>query len=419
LNQAETALISQTFQAKGYQVVDFEEETDLCVINTCTVTEQSDAKCRQVVRQVLRRSPGAFVAVVGCYAQMAPEALKQIEGVDLIVGTEDKLKVANYVEVPRKLPAPVIIRRRRIRQEEFTLDGFGLYSTTRANLKLQDGCDFLCSFCIIPFARGRARSRNFEDLRREALRLVERGHKEIVLTGVNIGTYRHEGRTLLDVIRMLERIEGLERIRISSIEPTTIPDELIDHMAASGKLCHYFHVPLQSGDDSILQAMRRRHSVRDYRMLIEKIVSRIPDVGLGTDIMVGFPGEGEKEFQNTVRLVEALPFSYLHVFSYSERQGTRSVRIHPKVPPEAKKARSQMMHELGLKKKREFYQRHVGKIVRVLFESRNAEGLFDGLTDNYVKVGTVTPEDLSNRLVDVTVEEVWDHLALGSLVNCN
>jgi threonylcarbamoyladenosine tRNA methylthiotransferase MtaB len=350
LNQAETAIISNTFKAKGYDVVDFGKPTDVCVINTCTVTEKADAECRKLVRQILRRSPEAFVAVVGCYAQIGTDALQEIDGIDLIVGSEEKMRLSDFIDVPHKLPAP-LIRKKKISRTPFTIGSVGNYEhAIRANLKIQDGCDFMCSFCVIPFARGRARSRAFWDIQREAIELVERGHKEIVLTGVNIGTYKFQDKALLDVIKMLECIEGLGRIRISSIEPTTIPMELIDHMAESTKLCRHLHIPIQSGDDAVLQNMRRLYSVSEYADFLELVQRRIPEICFGTDVMVGFPGEGEGEFQNTSKLLKELPLAYFHVFPFSERGGTAAARMPEKVDFQKKQKRSRILRNLSKKK---------------------------------------------------------------------
>jgi threonylcarbamoyladenosine tRNA methylthiotransferase MtaB len=416
LNQAETAIISRTFQERGYALVEFGEETDLCVINTCSVTEHSEAKCRQLIRSVLRKSPQAFIAVTGCYAQIGTESLKKIEGIDLIAGTEYKMKVAQYVQEPRKLPTPVVIHSRKISRDNFTVESVGSYEVTRANLKIQDGCDFFCTFCIIPFSRGRERSRKLNDLLREAGELVRQGHKEIVLTGVNVGRYADEGRTFLDVIKALEDVDGIKRIRITSIEPTTIPEELVDYMASSRKLCPYFHIPLQSGDDTILRAMNRRYTVKDYVQFLEYVVLKVPDVGLGTDIIVGFPGEGNAEFENTCRLLEELPFSYAHVFSYSKRPGTKAAKMDETIHPDVIKERSKILRNLSFKKRQAFYNRYVGEIVRVLFETRNEEGIFTGLTANYMRVGIITELDLSRQFRDVKIIEVLEDMALGMLV---
>jgi threonylcarbamoyladenosine tRNA methylthiotransferase MtaB len=313
------------------------------------------------------------------------------------------MRIADFIDVPHKLPAPVV-RKSKISRTPFTISSVGNYEhATRANLKIQDGCDFMCSFCVIPFARGRARSRAFWDIQREAIELVELGHKEIVLTGVNIGTYDFDGKTLLDVIKMLEKIDGLERIRISSIEPTTIPNELIDYMAESPKLCHHLHIPIQSGDDTVLKNMRRLYSVAAYAKFLERVQTRIPDICFGTDVMVGFPGEGDVEFNNTVELLRESPFGYFHVFSFSERGGTAAAKMQNRVNLHTKKERSQVLRTLSQKKRAAFYRQHIGQTVRVLMEDRNEHGLFQGLTDNYIKVGVRTEADLSNQLVDIHV----------------
>lgn len=415
LNQAETSLISDSFHEKGYEIVDYGESTDVCVINTCTVTENADAKCRQLIRQVLKRSPDAFVAVVGCYAQMGAEVLQSIDGVDLIVGTEEKMRVADFIDVPQKFPEPVV-RNSRISKTPFTISAVGNYEhATRANLKVQDGCDFMCTFCIIPFARGRARSRAFWDIQREAMALVQRGHKELVLSGVNVGTYAYEDKTLLEIIQMLEGIDGLERIRISSIEPTTISPELVGHMAHSEKLCHHLHIPLQSGDDRILKAMRRLYSVAEYVEFLEAVQQRIPDVCFGTDVMVGFPGETEEAFENTRRLLSGLPLAYFHVFSFSERFGTPAVKMPDTVSAQTKKQRSETLRSLSQSKKKQFYEKFVGRNVRVLVEEEK-QGLLQGFTDNYVKVAFPGPTQLQNRFVDVTIDRICDeNICLGTL----
>ena len=294
LNQAETALLKDGFRRRGFLPVAYGEDTDVLVLNSCTVTEGAEADCRRLVRQTLRQSPQAFVAVTGCYAQTGLDVLRQIEGIDLIVGNQFKMQLPDILPaVPQLIKQSMPhVHHERMDPENFLLEGVGDYSTTRANLKIQDGCQFMCAFCLIPFARGRERSRFVDDAVREAEALVQRGHRELVLTGVNIGQYQDDDSDLLGLIRRLEAIEGLERIRISSIEPTTIPEGLLEHMKSSQKLCRYLHVPLQSGHDTILQAMNRRYSVRDYQEAMERAMRMIPDVCFGTDVMVGFPGEG-------------------------------------------------------------------------------------------------------------------------------
>ena len=417
LNQTETAVLAGAFKAKGYSTVEWGEPTDLAVVNTCSVTEHGEARCRNVIRQVLRRSPQAFVVVTGCYAQVGLEALRRIPGVDMIVGTEYKMKFPAFIDRPRKLPDPVVLHSQLIDDADFEVEGTGEYTTTRANLKVQDGCDFFCSFCIIPFTRGRERSRHLSDVLREARELVARGHRELVLTGVNIGRYCSDGRSFFDLVRGLEDVEGLRRIRITSIEPTTIEPALVDHMAGSEKLCHYFHVPIQSGDDSVLQGMNRRYRVEEYRDFLELVIRRVPDVGLGTDLIVGFPGETEEAFARTERLLQDLPLSYFHVFSYSKRYGTRAARIEDQLHPEVIKERSRRLRALSRRKRRAFASRYLGREVEVLFEQQGASGLWTGLTANYLRVGVVSSRPLRNTLAGVVINEVTDEMAMGVLAD--
>jgi threonylcarbamoyladenosine tRNA methylthiotransferase MtaB len=416
LNQAETATISATFVARGYTIVDSGAETDVHVINTCAVTEGAEAKCRQAVRAALRRSPHAYVVVTGCYAQTGVEALQRIDGLDLIVGTETKMRLAELIDVPHKLGQPRVVHSKKISRDNFTIDVIGDYShQTRANLKIQDGCNFACAFCIIPFTRGGARSRKLHDIVREAHGLVERGHREIVLTGVNIGTYTSDGYGLLHVVRALKDVAGLQRLRISSIEPTTIPDALLDCMATSSILCPYLHVPVQSGDDHVLERMKRHYTRAEFVAFVERAVQRVPDICLGTDVMVGFPGEDEPSFTNTRTLLADLPLAYFHVFSYSERPHTYAQRYTGQVPPAVVQERSQVLRHLSMRKKTAFYRRYIGHKVRVLFERREDSGLYTGFSDSYIKVGVRTTDEIANQLLQVRLLDVVDGVAVGVL----
>lgn len=414
LNQAETALLGDQLRSRGYDLVEFGRPADLVVLNTCSVTDNAEADCRSLIRKIRRASPDAFVAVTGCYAQTGADVLQQMEGIDLIVGTQYKMDLPRYLTSLERRAAPAVLHTRTVSRDDFTIEGIGEYDGTRANLKVQDGCNFMCSFCIIPFSRGHERSRRPDDLLREAEGLVARGHRELVVTGVNVGRYHCEGRSLDDVIGMLEDIPGLDRIRISSIEPTTISDPLLERMAGPSKLCRYLHVPLQSGDDGILDAMNRRYAAQEYAVFIEKAVRTVPDLGLGTDLMVGFPGETDAAFANTRALAADLPFSYFHVFSYSARPGTAAVKLPDAVPVRTVKARSEELCALSRAKRLSFYHRHVGRTVSVLFETRNQSGLFTGLTDNYIRVGVPAESDLSNQLRPVRLTGAMDGLALGS-----
>lgn len=421
MNQAETALLADRLRRDGYHLVEFGQPTDLLVLNTCSVTEQAENDCRYLVRRTLRHSPHAFVAVTGCYAQTGAEALRGVPGIDLIVGAQYKMSLPDHLPAPpalHKQPAPQVLHTRTVDREDFVLEGAGHSRSTRANLKIQDGCDFMCSFCIIPFARGHERSRRPEDVLREAEELADRGYRELVLTGVNVGRYASGGLTLLELIQRLEGIAGVDRIRISSIEPTTIPDALLDHMADSEKLCRYLHVPLQSGDDEILRAMRRRYTVRDYAAFIEQAARRIPNLGLGTDLMVGFPGEGERQFANTLSLAAELPFGYFHVFSFSSRPGTSAARMENHPRSAMVRTRSRTLASLSRAKRLAFYQGQIGRTVKVLFESMDSDGRWTGLTGNFVRVGLSTSSDLANQVHDVLVTGAMDGLAVGRLATC-
>lgn len=418
LNQAETGVLVDRVKQMGYEIVKFGQPTDILVLNTCSVTGQAEADCRYAIRRILRQSPGAFVAVTGCYAQTSAQAIQAISGVDLILGNQYKMKLPEYLSsllFQGKRDEPVLLHSGAIGREDFVQEGVGDYETTRANLKIQDGCNFMCSFCLIPFARGRERSRCLDDVIREAYELVKRGHRELVLTGVNIGQFTSGGVGLTELVQRLEEIPELDRIRISSIEPTTIPEDLIDLMASSKKLCRFLHVPLQSGDDTILQAMNRRYTVQEFRDWVAQIVIKIPGLCLGTDLMVGFPGEGPQEFANTFSVARDLPFAYFHIFSYSSRPGTSASRLRQRVSPSIIKKRNRVLAELSRAKRLNFYQRFVDQPVSVLFETKVSEGLWTGLTDNFIKVGVQAPCDLTNQIYKTQITGVMDGLAIGQL----
>jgi threonylcarbamoyladenosine tRNA methylthiotransferase MtaB len=399
LNQSETALLEERLREAGYELVPFGEPADLAIINTCTVTHEADAKSRQAVRSFARKNPEAYLAVIGCYAQMGPDSVAAIPGVDLVVGTQEKLNVLDHVR-RGKNAAPLIIRDKMARDDfEIPFVNEAPPLSRRANLKVQDGCDFMCSFCIIPFARGRARSRTMPNLLAEARALVERGAKELVLTGVNVGTYALDGATLVDVVDALNALEELARIRISSIEPTTVPLELLDRMAAPDhKLVPYLHLPLQSGSDNILQAMRRRYTRAEYIDFVEQAHDRVPGIGIGTDILVGFPGETDADFEDTLALLRDTPLFYSHVFRYSAREGAASVRMGGDIDPRVMQARSEQLRELSDRKTRLFAQQHAGQEVEVLFESEEAPGVWGGYTPNYLRVRAALEGDWTNRI---------------------
>ncbi len=411
LNQSESFLLRDKLEAKGYRIVPFGEAAELGIINTCTVTNLADAKCRNAIRSFVRRNPHAFTAVVGCYSQMGHKAVAEIPGVDLVIGNQEKLSVLDYVEFGKN-ETPVIVRD-RIDKTDFSIRFAGeLPFNKRANLKVQDGCDFMCSFCIIPFARGRARARDFANLLEEARSLAGRGVRELVLTGVNIGTYGHRGRGILDVVEGLNGVEGIDRIRISSIEPTTIPEALFGMMRdPDHALLPFLHIPLQSGCDRILQAMRRKYSVSEYLDFIHRANESVPDLCIGTDIMVGFPGETDDEFDETCRVLRHNPFAYCHVFTFSEREGTPAAGMDAGVPVDERARRSACLRRLGSERRLIYYRKHIGRTMRVLFEDPKP-GLWTGYTDNYIRVvvdAATVPDsagDLTNRTAEVTLDRI-------------
>ena len=419
LNQAETTILGEGLRKKGYQIVEFGQPTDLLVLNTCSVTEDAERASRYVIRKTLKHSPQAFVAVTGCYAQTGAESLKRHAGVDLIVGNQYKLDLPAYVPAAnalQKRSAPDVFHTKTIGRNDFELPHFGTPTSTRALLKVQDGCSAMCSFCIIPFARGHERSRKLPDILREAESLIARGFREIVLTGVNIGQYQQGRYDFCGLLRELQLVDGLERVRISSIEPTTVTDELLEMMASSTKICPYLHIPLQSGDDDVLSAMNRHHSVHVYTQLIDRVAHAMPNIGLGTDLMVGFPGETETAFGNTVSVAMDLPFSYLHIFSYSSRPGTAASKLHPQVPGTTVKRRSALLHGIDYTKRLAFHRKQIGATEWVLFESGFQDGVRQGTTANFTKVAVAGHTDLRNQMKRVTITAATDRSAIGQLV---
>ena len=414
LNQAETNIIQQTFQARGYPVVDYRQQPDVVVVNTCTVTENGDADTRKLVRKLVRHNPDVQIALVGCQAQVQREKLLELPNVRWVVGNARKMDFVDILENANTAEPQVITP--TIERQSFTLPAAGLTTShTRANLKIQDGCDFFCSFCEIPFARGRARSRQFDDLLQEARQLADAGFKELVLTGINIGTYRDGNHTIVEVVEALESIDGLKRLRISSIEPTTIPWALIEKMAASSKLVPHLHIPLQSGSNAILKQMKRLYTREEFATFLERVVEAVPDVCLGTDVIVGFPGETDDDFRETYRFLKAMPFAYFHVFSYSARDHAPSRKLGNAVPREVIQERSRLLRELSARKRRLFHQRFVGKSVSVLFEQQK-NGIWEGLTAHYIRVRVKHPENLKNQIRMVRITEVNDHQVTGELV---
>ncbi|MBD3291027.1 tRNA (N(6)-L-threonylcarbamoyladenosine(37)-C(2))-methylthiotransferase MtaB [candidate division KSB1 bacterium] len=418
LNQTETSFLENEFTKRGYRSVAIEEPADYVVINTCTVTARTDYKCRQLIRRVRKTSPDAKIVVVGCYAQMDPERLKSIPGVNLILGADRKFNIFDYLENGK--PANGIIEETGD-NEKFIDSTPELFSgKTRAFLKIQDGCNSFCSYCIVPYARGRSRSDLPENVIANVEKLVANGYREIVLTGVHIGKYGQDLQpsiSLFTLLRQLLEIRGLGRIRLSSLEPKEIDDDLIDLIAKNEKICPHFHVPLQSGDDEILRKMRRHYSVTEYKNIIEKIVCRIPKVGLGTDVIVGFPGEMDRHFENTKKFIESIPFTYLHVFSFSDRPGTDAYNMREKIDASAKKERSALLIQIAGEKKAEFYRKAVGGYFDVLFEDEVPGRWMYGFTENYIRVRSAKKADLFNKIKQINVSSADNNFVLANVLD--
>ncbi len=420
LNYAETSSFMRQFREQGFVVSDtITQRANVCVINTCTVTEKADRECRQIVRRALRYSPDAYVIVVGCYAQLAAEVIASIEGVDLVLGSSEKFAIFDYAAenfrkemTPRVYVSPV---------DEAS--GFGPgYSfdegrRTRAFLKVQDGCDYSCSFCTIPLARGGSRSQSIEESVRQAEMLVAEGFKEIVLTGINVGDYgSKEDTSLLDLLDKLVRVPDLHRLRISSIEPNLITDELLNFWISSDVLVPHFHIPLQSGSDEILRQMRRRYMSGYYRNLVYKIRERAPDACIGVDVIAGFPGETPEHFEETYRFLVDLPVSYLHVFSYSERENTPAMHYEGKISPAERTRRTKMLRILSEKKRRAFIERFIDNEVSVLFEESIKNDYITGLTREYLRVAVPYREGIENSEATVRITSLNGEVAYGEIV---
>ncbi len=399
-------------------MVDIDNAADVVVINTCSVTERADRECRQLVRRALRHSPNAFVAVVGCYAQLQPNVIAEIEGVDLVLGTKEKFDLLRYTRAFMKKERAEVHVSNIETVDSFThatSAGFG--DRTRAFLKVQDGCDYGCAFCTIPLARGTSRSVAPDEIVSQARRIVRDGYKEIVLTGVNVGAYGKKiGTNLLSLLRQLSAVHGIERIRVSSIEPNLLSDELLEFWFEEPKLCKHWHIPLQSGSDVVLNGMRRRYLTDWYAGRIQKISSTVPNAGIGADVIVGFPGETDAEFAATQEFIRGLPLSYLHVFTYSERPNTSSIHFAGVVEPRIRAERSEALRALGVRKRRMFHESAVGRTVDVLFESPGATNEMTGLSAEYVRVEVASEQDLTNQILSVKILSATETACRGKLI---
>lgn len=413
LNFAETSTIARQLTDAGYDKVSFDEKADIYVINTCSVTENADRECKLHVKRAMKANPEGLVVIVGCYAQLKPEEISQITGVDLVLGAKEKFNILSYLDDLEKSESEGIVHSCEIEETDFFIGSYSIGDRTRAFLKVQDGCDYKCTYCTIPLARGISRSDTIENVLKNAKEIAARDIKEIVLTGVNIGDYgkgefgnkKHE-HTFLDLIKELDEVEGIERIRISSIEPNLLKDESIDLVSKSKSFVPHFHIPLQSGSDELLKKMKRRYLTKLYNDRVNKIREVMPDSAIGVDVIVGFPGETEELFMETYNFLNELPVSYLHVFTYSERENTEAAGMDGAVPIPERKRRNKMLRILSEKKKMAFYQTQLGKTLPVLWEHENKDGKMYGFTENYVRVQKDFDEASVNQIEFLNLEKI-------------
>ena len=421
LNYSETSSISREFVKKGYEKVSFDDASDIYVINTCSVTQNADKEFKYLVNKVKRKNPNSSVVAIGCYAQLKPKKISEIPGVDLVLGADKKFDILNYLNLEDQDNNN--IHSCEINSVDFFKSSYSLGDRTRSFLKVQDGCDYKCTYCTIPQARGKSRSGTISEILDNVKHLVASGVKEIVLTGVNIGDYgifdtktKKRETNFYELISNIDLIPDLNRVRISSIEPNLLSDEIIQFVHNSNSFVKHFHIPLQSGSDKILKLMKRRYLKNLYISRINKIKKLMPDCCIGVDVIVGFPGETEEEFNETYEFVEALNISYLHVFSYSERDNTESLKINHKIPKKIRATRSQILRKLSEKKKMNFYKSNINQIRPVLFESKNYDGYIYGYTDNYVRVKTLWSKNLVDNVVDCELINIDDEIIMNAKV---
>ena len=413
LNFAETSTIARQLTDAGYQKVSFDDPAKVYVINTCSVTENADRECKLHVKRAIKANPEGLVVVLGCYAQLKPEEISAIEGVDLVLGAKEKFNLLSFLDDLQKSETLAEIHSCEIDEADFFIGSYSIGDRTRAFLKVQDGCDYKCTYCTIPLARGISRSDTIENVIKNAQEIAAQDIKEIVLTGVNIGDYgkgelgnkKHE-HTFLDLVKELNKVEGIERIRISSIEPNLLKDETIDLVAESKSFVPHFHIPLQSGSDDLLKKMKRRYLTQLYRDRVSKIREVMPDAAIGVDVIVGFPGETEEKFLETYNFLNELPISYLHVFTYSERENTEAIDMSGIVPIPERKKRNKMLRILSEKKKMAFYETQLGKTLPALWEHENKDGIMFGFTDNYIRVQKPFNANSTNQIEMVKLEKI-------------
>ncbi|MDR1877354.1 MAG: tRNA (N(6)-L-threonylcarbamoyladenosine(37)-C(2))-methylthiotransferase MtaB [Flavobacteriaceae bacterium] len=424
LNFAETSTIARQLISEGFIKVSFDEVADIYIINTCSVTENADKECKTIVKRALYKNPEALICVIGCYAQLKPEEIAQIEGVDLVLGAKEKFAIHKYIGELKK-DSDTKIHSCEIDKADFFVGSYSIGDRTRAFLKVQDGCDYKCTYCTIPLARGISRSATLENVLQQAEEISRRGIKEIVLTGVNIGDYgkgesgnKKHDHTFLELIQELDKVPDIKRIRISSIEPNLLKNEIIDFVSRSKKFVPHFHIPLQSGSDELLKKMKRRYLSGLYKERIEKIHSLVPDVCIGVDVIVGFPGETEEIFMETYNFLQELPVGYLHVFTYSERENTEAIHMENSIPVSERKRRNKMLKILSEKKRYAFYESQLGRTKTVLWEHENKNGMMFGYTENYIRVTQPYNEKEINQLDEVYLDAVdsFGNVTIKSMV---
>ena len=423
LNYSETSTISRQFKNAGYEIVNFDQFSDIYIINTCSVTENADKQFKSYVSKALKINSNAFLVAIGCYAQLKPKELTDVNGVDLVLGSKEKFNILEYLTDIKKNNTG-IIHSCEISETDFYKSSFSIGNRTRSFLKVQDGCDYKCTYCTIPLARGVSRSDKLDNILTSAKKISDSGVKEIVLTGVNIGDYgkgefgnKNHENTFLDLISALDKVDGISRIRISSIEPNLLSNEIIDFVSNSKKFVPHFHIPMQSGSDTILKLMKRRYLSKLYKDRISHIKKIIPNACIGADVIVGFPGETDKEFLETYDFISRLDLSYLHVFTYSERNNTEAIKFDKVVPKNVRSKRSKMLRSLSVKLKRKFYTSQIGTTRNVLFETENRNGFVYGFSNNYVRVKYPWRNYLADKIVPFELKEIdSDGLVTGQLI---
>jgi threonylcarbamoyladenosine tRNA methylthiotransferase MtaB len=405
LNFSETSTISRDFEEKGFAKVAFEDSPDVFVINTCSVTENADKKCRYLVRKAMSINPEAFIAIIGCYAQLKPEEIAKIDGVDIVLGANEKFNLPAHIEALNSKPTQAIVKNTSIKAVANFKPAYSLGDRTRSFLKVQDGCDYFCTFCTIPLARGKSRNASVSETVAKAKEIAATSVREVVLTGVNIGDFGQSGEeNLFDLVRELDQLEGIDRFRISSIEPNLLTNEIIEFCLKNAKrFTPHFHIPLQSGSNKLLKAMRRKYAVELYQERVSFIKKTEPNACIGVDVIVGFPGETEEDFMETYRFLNNLEISYLHVFTYSERANTTAVKLGDPVPMNVRRERSKQLQILSEKKKRKFYESQQNRTLKTLFEQEELDGYMFGFTDNYVRVKVPYNEKFVNQIIETTL----------------